>query len=82
MIYWRQKQGCFFRNMFMKKCAELVDERALTQQKIDEQVKLTRKKLQRVLSILALNISLDYLTFFSEEITRYSCCFRRSVKYG
>lgn len=34
--------------MFMKKCAELVEERALTQQKIDEQVQLTRKKLQRV----------------------------------
>jgi hypothetical protein len=33
----------------MKKCAELIDERALTQQKIDEQVKLTRKQLQRVL---------------------------------
>jgi hypothetical protein len=32
----------------MKKCAELVDERVLTQQKIDEQVKLTRKQLQRV----------------------------------
>ncbi len=35
--------------MYMKKCAELIDERALTQQKIDEQVKLTRKQLQRVL---------------------------------
>lgn len=34
--------------MFMKKCAELVEERTLTQQKIDEQVQLTRKKLQRV----------------------------------
>jgi hypothetical protein len=36
----------------MKKCAELVDERALTQQKIDEQVKLTRKQLQQVLSLI------------------------------
>ena len=34
--------------MYMKKCAELVDERALTQKKIDEQVKVTRKQLQRV----------------------------------
>jgi hypothetical protein len=32
----------------MKKCAELVDERALTQQKIDQNVKFTRKQLQRV----------------------------------
>lgn len=46
-----------FRNAFMKKCAELVDERALTQQKIDEQVKFTRKKLQRVISfVLSLNV--------------------------
>ena len=41
----------------MKKCAELVEERTLTQQKIDEQVQLTRKKLQRVWSISRLNIS-------------------------
>lgn len=43
--------------MFMKKCAELVEERALTQKKIEEQVPLTRKKLQRVISISHLVIS-------------------------
>jgi len=44
-----QLQNADLRNMYMKKCAELVDERALTQQKIDEHVKLTRKQLQRKL---------------------------------
>lgn len=35
----------------MKKCAELVDERVLTQQKIDEQVKFSKKQLQKVFYI-------------------------------
>ncbi|UJR13297.1 hypothetical protein I4U23_000315 [Adineta vaga] len=40
------------RNLYMKKCAELVDERALTQQKIEEQVQLTRKQFkQKLLNI-------------------------------
>jgi hypothetical protein len=43
----------------MKKCAELVDERALTQKKIDEQVKLTRKTLQRVFSFFDIKVSLN-----------------------
>lgn len=32
----------------MKKCAELVDERALTKQKIEEQVQLTRQQFRQV----------------------------------
>lgn len=45
--------------MFMKKCAELVDERALTQKKIDEQVKLTKKQLQRVIHSFLLELNID-----------------------
>ncbi|CAF1132072.1 unnamed protein product [Rotaria sp. Silwood1] len=44
-----QLQNADLRNMYMKKCAELVDERTLTQQKIDEQVNFTRKQLQQKL---------------------------------
>jgi len=52
----------------MKKCAELVDERALTQQKIDEQVKLTRKQLQRVLLFFDIKKSFYYKNFFVKKL--------------
>ncbi|CAF1156877.1 unnamed protein product [Adineta ricciae] len=50
------------RSLYMKKCAELVDERALTQKKIEEQIQLTRKEFKqkllniRVSSAVSLNI--------------------------
>ncbi|CAF1315038.1 unnamed protein product [Adineta steineri] len=37
------------RNLYMKKCAELVDERALSKQKIEEHVEFTRKQLKQKL---------------------------------
>ncbi len=54
----------------MKKCAELVDERALTQQKIDENVQLTRKQLQRVFTLFYIKKIFLLMTIcFSKEIT-------------
>lgn len=54
--------------MFMKKCAELVDERALTQKKIDEQVKLTKKQLQRVIQKEFSNHSNSILFDFLQKL--------------
>jgi hypothetical protein len=50
--------------MYMKKCAELIDERALSQKKIDDQVKLTRKQLQRVISFIDIKNIFLYLSYF------------------
>ncbi|CAF2218958.1 unnamed protein product [Rotaria magnacalcarata] len=42
-------QNADLRNMYLKKCDELVDERTLTKQKISEQVNMTRKQLRQKL---------------------------------
>jgi hypothetical protein len=51
----------------MKKCSELIDERTLTQQKIRENSKMTRKQLQRVFSSFHL-ISFYNQNFFVKKL--------------
>ncbi|CAF3097264.1 unnamed protein product [Rotaria sp. Silwood2] len=67
-----QLQNADLRNMYMKKCAELVDERALTKQKIDEQVNFTRKQLQRKLLNIRITSAVPLST--DNQTRRLSTC--------
>jgi hypothetical protein len=72
-----------FRNLYMKKCAELIDERALTQQKIEEQVQLTRKQFKQVFPFFNIKISFynDKLFFVSKETAQHSYFFSCFIEY-
>ncbi|CAF0979938.1 unnamed protein product [Rotaria sordida] len=67
-----QLQNADLRNMYMKKCAELVDERTLTQQKINEQANFTRKQLQRKLLNIRITSAVPLTT--DNQVRRLSTC--------
>ncbi|CAF4318846.1 unnamed protein product, partial [Adineta steineri] len=60
------------RNLYMKKCAELVDERALSKQKIEEHVEFTRKQLKQ--KLLNTRISSAIPLSNDRELRRLSTC--------